>query len=199
MLNVLAILLNIIILLSGLALYGNYTTGLPTEIGSGMVASGLAALILVLYQIASGAVENRDQQFLDVVTQMGLRAFYMRRPNFATTAEPPTYRGAQRIQILELTGNTVFQSLQPGEWAGWAPDSNIQVLLQDPLHPPGPWTFTNHRDYEESNTIGQDLNQIRAFIKKFGVREQFGSKGQYELRLTRAMPTISYFRIDDVI
>jgi hypothetical protein len=73
------------------------------------------------------------------------------------------------------------------------------VLLQDPLHPPGTWTFTNHRDFEEGNTIGADLGKVYDFILKFGIDQQFRGGGSYELRLSRAMPTICYFRIDDCI
>jgi hypothetical protein len=83
-LNILAVLLNIIIVLIGLTLYGFYnkTGGLPKEIGSGMVASGLAALILVLYQIASNAVENRDEALLETAKQVGLDGYYPSRPDF---------------------------------------------------------------------------------------------------------------------
>jgi hypothetical protein len=200
-LNVLAVLLNVIIVLLGLTLYAfNIRTGgLPKEIGSGMVASGLAALILVLYQIASSAVEQREQDVLEVAKGMGLRDYYSHRPDFGFDAEEPSFQGARKIQILELTGHTVFGKIQQGEWGRRCHETTIQVLLQDPLHPPGPWTFTNHRDYEEGNAVGNDLNQVYSFIRKFGVKERFSGGGSWELRLTRAIPTICYFRIDDRI
>jgi hypothetical protein len=200
-LNVLAVLLNVIIVLLGLTLYAfNITTGgLPKEIGSGMVASGLAALILVLYQIASSAVEQREQDVLEVANEIGLRGYYPHRPAFGLDAEEPSFYGARRIQILELTGHTIFGKIQKGEWGRRCHEATIQVLLQDPLHPPGPWTFLNHRDYEEGNSIGTDLDQVYSFITKFGMKEQFSGGGSWELRLTRAIPTICYFRIDDCI
>jgi hypothetical protein len=200
-LNILAVLLNVIIVLLGLTLYAFNITkgGLPKEIGSGMVASGLAALILVLYQIASSAVEQQEQDVLEVAKKMGLSDYYPHRPDFGMDAEEPSFHGARKIQILELTGYTILAKIQRGEWSRRCHRTRIQVLLQDPLHPPGPWTFTNHRDYEEGQAVGTDLNQVHDFIRRFGVSERFPGGGSWELRLTRAMPTICYFRIDDRI
>jgi hypothetical protein len=201
-LNVLAVLLNIIIVLVGLALYGFFreSAGLPREIGSGMVASGLAALILVLYQIASSAVEGQDEGVLGVSKRMGLSGYYSSRPAFGFDKSDFSFKGARTIQVLELSGHTLFAGIEPDEWESQSgAGATIQILLQDPQYPPGPWTFPNNRDYEEGNAIGNDLDEIYAFIDKFGIKSEFPRGGYYELRLTRAMPTISYFRIDDCI
>jgi hypothetical protein len=202
-LNTLAVLLNIIILLIGLALYGfyNQTEGLQKEIGSGMVASGLAALILVLYQIASSAVQGRDDERLRVAERVGLEAYYSSRPDFGFGQKNEfTFAGARKIQILELTGATLFGNIEKDDWLRrLTPETTVQILLQDPLHPPGAWTFLNHRDFEEGNAIGSDLIKVYDFVNKFDAHHQFARGGSFELRLSRAMPTICSFRIDDCI
>jgi hypothetical protein len=70
-------------------------------------------------------------------------------------------------------------------------------MLLHPLWPPGTWTFADQRDYEEQHGPNTDLQQINDFVKKFGRKSSLPGGGSFEVRLTRTMPTISYFRIDD--
>jgi hypothetical protein len=200
-LDVLAVLLNIIIVTSGLAIYAldTYPPGLASAIGSGMVASGLAALILTVYQIASNSVTENEEDLHRVAKVMGLRKVHTRRPDFRMDGENDHLSGARIVEVLAITAHSLFPNIDRGEWAEKCPKAIVRVLLLHPFYPPGSWSFANQRDLEEEHWIGTDAMQINDFVRKFGVISKFKGGGSFELRLARRMPTLSYFRIDDHI
>jgi hypothetical protein len=186
--------LNLIILMLGLVLFlikGQLASGL----GIGLIASGITGLLLSLYYMSDLIFSEKATQSADAAERLGLMMVLDRRPHWRIREEP-TFMTAREIDILEVSCYTLtFPNLKE-DWDACRA-RRIRVLILDPLFPDPAMSFAGFRDAVEhrpgSNEI---LIEVRDFIRKFGSGTE---GGRFEVRLSRTMPTLSYFRFDSRI
>ena len=194
MLSYLYVSLNVIILLIGFVLFlikGQLTNGL----GIGLIASGITGLLLSLYYMVDLIFSEKVTQFADAAERLGLITVLDRRPHWRIREEPD-FMKASEIDILEVS---CYSLTYPNLRADWdaCRAKRIRVLLLDPLFPDTNTSFASFRDAAEHRPGSNEvLIEVRDFIRKFGPGTE---GGKFEVRLSRTMPTLSYFRLDSRI
>lgn len=184
--------LNILILLMGISFFaagGEFGTGL----GIALIASGVTGLLLSLYHMADRFWSEQVSQSVEAAGELGLIEVLDRRPLWRIS-ETPAFLRATEIDILEISGYTLTFPNIKEDWSSCRA-RKIRVLLLDPVFPGKDDGFAAHRDAAEHRAGSYEiLIEVRDFIRKFGAG---APEERFEVRLTQAMPTLSYFRMDN--
>jgi len=139
----------------------------------------------------------------EVAKRVGLDECYERRPD--PDIEREVLQATDRVDILEVSMDTM-RELDRSDWLNCR--AEVRIILLDPLFPRGQTTLASLRDEEEEQGKNAILNEIRKVLMSLpkewmGDEEGDSEEGAKEkakprVKLARVMPTMSYFRIDDV-
>ena len=186
------------------------------EIGGSVVAAGVIALLAfltygdllgrrrqaqldehgeALEEVKASCKRLEDRRKRDeVAVRVGLDECYDRRPD--PEIEEAVLQATETVDILEVSMDTM-RELDGSDWLNC--EAKVRIILLDPLFPKGTKTLASLRDKEEEQGSNAILGEIRKVLRSLPEDWMGDGKGKKsQVRLARVMPTMSYFRIDDV-
>lgn len=147
-----------------------------------------------IHRAITAGVEQAVSEF-HAARQIGLSGFDIGRP--IDEINKSALQALKRVDILEVSLKTM-QNITLTQWQSC--QANVRIILLDPLFPKD-HPLACQRDREEEQAEGQILKEIHSILKTFPPEwlsnEDDGSVGK-QVKLAQVMPTLSYFRIDDV-
>lgn len=186
-------------------------------IGGNIVAAGVIALLAflifgdlsgrrrqaqldkheaLLEEVKTSCTRLEDHKKRDeVAKRIGLVDCYERRPD--PEIEEAVKQASHRVDILEVSMDTM-RELGPTDWLNC--EGDVRIILLDPLFPEGQQTLASLRDEEEEQGKNAILSEIRKVLRSLP-KEWMGDADkdtESRVRLARVMPTMSYFRIDEM-
>lgn len=190
------LLINILGIVGGLLLVSQQHHPLEMTIGAGAVSSFIVSLLIGVYYLLQEVLTTNEENRALQAAEFGFRGYLPQRP-FWQIAREPAFVKASQIDILEISAHTITQHNEDQDWKRlMASTKRMRVLLLDPLYP-ARVPFAVSRDEEEGRAGTQEIyTEVCEFLRKFGAGT---SVENFEVRLARCMPTISYFRWDETV
>jgi len=155
-------------------------------------------------------VEKRDGRLLDLVREglregftevspvfdsafrVGLTEVYEYRPTSQINQEVIQARNV--VHILEISLHSM-REISASDWVRCRAE-DLRIIVLDPLFPTTR-PLAAQRDLEESRQHGTILEEIHDLLYRLPA-DWFPADRNPRVKLARTMPTLSYFRIDDV-
>jgi hypothetical protein len=196
LLYVVYFLINLLGIIGGLLLVSQQHHPLEMTIGAGAVSSFIVSMLIGIYYLLEKVLEARETRQGLQLQEYGLLGYLKQRP-FWKIAYEPAFMSASRIDVLEVSAHTISQHNDEQDLQRLVNSSQkIRVLLLDPLYP-AKAPFAESRDEEEGRAGTREiLTEVCEFLRKFGAG---APDDKFEVRLSRTMPTISYFRWDGTV
>jgi hypothetical protein len=162
-------------------------------IGTGFIATGVAGEVLFLYVALSDATRSR----LELFTQAGLLKIF-RHPSVRMREEyDRRLAEAKELDVLGF-GQSSFRQDYFNQFQQLSNRAAVRIVLIDPDFPTKHYSLADLRDAEEGNREGQIRSDVEEFLKV--TKRTVGlNREQFKVRIFRAIPSISIFRIDDAI
>jgi hypothetical protein len=190
------LLINVLGIVGGLLLVSQQHHPLEMTIGAGAVSSFIVSLLIGVYYLLQEVITTHQTNQALQAAEFGFRGYLPQRP-FWQIARDAAFVEASHIDILEVSAHTISQHNEDQDWQQlMASTKRMRVLLLDPLYPARA-PFAVARDEEEGRAGTQEIyTEVCEFLRKFGAGT---SVDNFEVRLARCMPTISYFRWDRTV
>ncbi len=166
---------------------------LAEGIGGSLIATGIAGEVLFLYVKMSESVQAR----LELFTIAGLLKIFPHRSVRIREEYDSRLKVAREVDVVGF-GQSSFREDYRDRFLQLSQQAIVRIVLIDPDYPSPTQSFAAIRDREEGNTSGQIKNDVEAF--EHTVKNIPGlDKTRFRTRRLRAIPSVSIFRIDDVI
>lgn len=162
-------------------------------IGGSLIATGVAGEVLFLYVMMSDSLRSR----LELFTKAGLVKIFPHRSVRIRDEYERLLTDAKEIDILGF-GQSSFRQDFHHRFRDISKHARVRVLLIDPNFPNRQNSIANIRDTEEGNNVGQIREDVEAFERTLNQIDGI-DRSQFQIRHLRALPSISIFRIDDLI
>jgi hypothetical protein len=152
----------------------------------------------LLNEVKDSCARLEDHKKRDeVAKRIGLDDCYERRPD--PEIEQAVLQATDRVDILEVSMDTM-RELDSSDWLNCR--AEVRIILLDPVFPENQKTLADLRDEEEEQGKNSILSEIRTVLRSLP-EEWMGDDEEEEeeesrVRLAKVMPTMSYFRIDDM-
>jgi hypothetical protein len=170
-----------------------FSKGVTEGIGSGFLATGVAGEILFLYVMVSDATRTR----LELITQAGLLKIFPHRSVRMREEYDARLKEAKEIDVLGF-GQSSFRQDYSSQFNELSTHAIVRIILIDPDFPSPQCSMADLRDREEGNHNNQIRGDVAEFIRV--IRQISGlNKSRFNVRLFRAIPSVSIFRIDNTI
>lgn len=167
--------------------------GVAEGIGSAFIATGVAGEVLFLYVMLSDATRAR----LELFSQAGLLKVFPHRSVRMREEYDALLKDAKEVDVLGF-GQSSFRQDYSDQFKQLSSHATLRIILVDPDFPVPQNSFADLRDGEEGNRAGQIRRDVEEFLKV--VRQTPGlSRTRFKIKLFRAIPSVSLFRIDDLI
>ncbi len=162
------------------------------SVGSSMIAAGIAGMVVFFYVLAT----TRTSDALEVLRGAGLKNVFPARSVLIRKQYDDRLKSAtERLDVIGF-GLRALREDYGDSFSAWSAKFPVRILLIDPEYPASPHTFARIRDAEEKTRVGEIETDVKAFVK---ASSQVVNRGNFQVRLYRAIPSINYFRIDDDI
>jgi hypothetical protein len=162
-------------------------------IGGGLIGSGIIGEILFLYVATSESTRAR----LEALLEAGLVKVFPSRSVRIRDEYEHRIKNAKEIDILGF-GQSSFREDYQERFEQLSKQARLRVMLLDPDYPSRENSLADIRDREEGNASGQIRTDVELF--ESAVKKLVGSnRPNFKVRRLRAIPSVSIFRIDDVI
>ncbi|MEF2546258.1 hypothetical protein VQ045_03685 [Aurantimonas sp. E1-2-R+4] len=166
---------------------------LGQSVGSGLLATGIAGLVLYLYVRSSERMQSR----LEVITEAGITNVFRHRSVRIKEQYNARLRKAKQIDIIGL-GLSSFREDYAREFGEWSRRAKVRILLIDPDFPTKSQSLADFRDIEEGGTKGEIRNAVEAFEAEVAQHGDIDAC-RFKMRRMRTIPAINLLRIDDEI
>ena len=166
---------------------------LGESLGSGLLATGIAGLVLYLYVRATESVQKR----LDIITEAGLINVFRHRSMRIKGEYDSRLQTASRIDLIGL-GLSSFREDYKAQFAEWSQKARIRIILLDPDFPSADHSLADLRDLEEGGKRGEIRADVEAFIAEVSGNRKIDTT-RLEIRTASIIPAINLLRIDDEI
>jgi hypothetical protein len=166
---------------------------LGESLGSGLLATGIAGLVLYLYVRSTEQLQSQ----LDVIAKAGLIGVFRHRSIRIKEHYDSRLRQARRVDLIGL-GLSAFREDYAGEFAEWSRRAQVRILLIDPEFPTRAQSLADFRDLEEGGTKGEIRSDVAAFEAAIA-RDPGIDRAKFQVRRMRAIPAINLLRIDEEI
>lgn len=166
---------------------------LSQSLGSGLLATGIAGLVLYLYVRSTERLQRR----LEVITEAGIASVFRHRSVRIKEQYDVRLHRAKRIDLIGL-GLSSFRDDYKRDFAEWSRRAKIRILLIDPEFPTKAQSLADFRDLEEGGSKGE----IRADVEAFEAEVRGNAdidQTRFQIRRMRSIPAINLLRIDDEI
>ena len=166
---------------------------LAQSLGSGLLATGIAGMVLYLYVRMSEQTQNR----LEVITAAGITGVFRHRSVRIKEQYDERLRSAKRIDLIGL-GLSSFREDYARQFAEWSRRAKVRILVLDPDFPSRNHSLADCRDLEEGGAKGEIRADVEAFLRAVAGNVDI-DRARFEVRKMRSIPAINLLRIDDEI
>lgn len=189
---------HLLLLLLGSVLLGSdnlfgFSKTITEGVGASLVAAGVTGEVLFLYVLVSESTRAR----LELFTEAGLLKIFPHRSVRMREEYDSRLKGAREVDILGF-GQSSFREDYSNRFRELSSQAVFRILLIDPGFPSSENNFASLRDAEEGNYPGKIQNDVQEFIRMAKQVIEL-DKSRFKIRTCKAIPSISLFRIDDVI
>jgi hypothetical protein len=162
-------------------------------VGSSLVATGAAGIVLFLYVRTTDELRHR----LEIVTKAGLKTIFRHRAAPIKPEYDSRLAQARRIDVIGW-GLSSFREDYGHEFGAWAARAHVRILMVDPDYPSRRHSLADLRDREENRPTGDIRRHVESFANMLG-ELRLQQSPTFEVRLMRAIPAINMLRADDEI
>jgi hypothetical protein len=160
-------------------------------IGLSVVAAGVTGLVLFGWVLISDTLRNRVQ----VLDNFGIHDYF----DTNTTPIRGEYasrltKSSRSIDVLGLGLNKLRQDFGQ-QFAGWAENGKVRIILTDPLFPTAELSYADQRGSEERDPAGAVRSQVESWISDTARLRQ-SKPNNFEVRLATCLPTITLVKVD---
>jgi hypothetical protein len=161
-------------------------------VGASLIAAGLAGWVVFVYMLVA-----RDQaERLQLINQFGLvSAFEARSVRIKSEYDARLATAKEQIDLIGFGLHSLRQDYADA-FASWATRAKVRILLIDPEYPEPRTKLADLRDEEEGEKKGTIRQDVRDFVRIAGSVTRT-SRGRFQMRLYRCLPSVNIFRIDD--
>lgn len=170
-----------------------FGTTLAQSVGSGLLATGIAGMVLYLYIRLTERMQNK----LEVIASAGISSVFPHRSVRIKEQYDRRLRSAKRIDLIGL-GLSSFREDYASEFAEWSRKAKVRILLLDPNFPTKAQSLADYRDLEEGGAKGEIRADIEAFQAAVDADANIDCS-RFQVRRMRSIPVINLLRIDDEI
>lgn len=162
-------------------------------IGSSLIATGAAGILLFIYVQKTDAIQKR----LAVFSDAGLATVFRLRAAQIKPEYDSRLRDAREIDVIGW-GLSNFREDYGGQFEEWSKRAKVRILIVDPDYPNRKSSIADIRDKEENRPVGDIKRHVDAF-QVLLVEKGLAGSASFQVRLMRALPAINLLRADDEI
>ena len=160
-------------------------------VGSSLVATGLAGLLLFL----NVWLLQEDLHRLALIRKFGLlQAFELRGVPIRGEYDDRLKQARESIDIMGF-GLRALREDYRDEFPKWASKAKVRILLIDPQFFDDDHSLAKQRDQEENDRHGKIAEDVRAFVRECASLLK-RPESRFQVRLFRCLPSVNVFRID---
>ena len=163
------------------------------SLGTGLIATGIAGLVLYLY--IRTTFDPQDK--LQILTDAGLTNVFRYRSMRIKAEYDRRLEKARQIDLIGY-GLKAFREDYSEEFIAWSGRAYVRILLTDPDFPSTQHSFANIRDAEENRQVGETRESVLTFEQEVNGLEHL-DRTRFQIRRMPTIPTINLLRIDDEI
>ncbi len=163
------------------------------SLGTGLIATGIAGLVLYLYVRSTFALQDK----LQILTDAGLTNVFRHRSMRIKAEYDRRLEKAKQIDLIGY-GLKAFREDYSEQFIAWSRKAHVRILLTDPDFPSTQYSFANIRDAEENRQVGETCESVLTFEQEVNGLEQLDRK-RFQIRRMPTIPAINLLRIDDEI
>jgi hypothetical protein len=198
------ILLHVVIFLSGvivtiLASWIEQTSNIPAAIsqalGVSVSAAGIVGWFMALYIRRFENVSNLQNIF----GRAGLsNVFEARQVRIKEEYDKRLRTFNQHVDVMGYGLSNFLQDYRD-HFLTWAERGQVRILIVDPDFPNSELCFADLRDTEEEDQQGTIVRQVETFLEFYKRNDTLYHSEKFSVRLYKAIPSISFMRIDDAL
>jgi hypothetical protein len=182
-----------VLFLSSSAIQTALPQGVALGIGGSLVATGIAGASLFLYILMGEGLRSR----IAAIAQAGITNVFSARSVKIQNEYHERLKSARQIDLVGY-GLSAFRQDYVQDFVAWSHRATVRILLIDPDFPSPENRIVDQRDREEKHPVGQTRNDILEFEKAVSELKEL-RRDRFQVRRTRAIPSINLFRIDNEI
>jgi hypothetical protein len=163
-----------------------------SSVGYSLIAAGISGSLLYIYAI----IDIKKKQKLDRLNSLGIiDIFPVRAAEIKNEYDSRLNKAKKRVDIIGF-GLRALREDYGQKFPEWAARFEIRILLSHPNFPTKTNPFGKIRDMEEGeSTTGKISREVKDFC--FSCSEMIEKTESFSVKLSKAIPSINYFRIDD--
>lgn len=162
-------------------------------IGSSLIATGVAGVVLFLYISRTETLSTR----LSAIQRSGLKDIFPGRSVVIRDKYEERLKSAREIDIMGF-GLSSLREDHLYHFVQWSYRANVRIILIDPTYPSSDYSYSSQRDMEEGNPNGRIAGEVRKFIDETKSLPGL-NRSRFRIRLMRALPSTNVFRVDDEV
>jgi hypothetical protein len=166
---------------------------LGESVGSGLLATGIAGMVLFLYVRSSETLQNR----LELILDAGFVNVFRHRSVRIKEHYDTRLHNAKQVDLIGL-GLSAFREDYAREFANWSHRAQVRILLIDPDFPSSQHSLADLRDLEEGGKAGEIRSDVEVFEAEVRGNQDI-DRGRFQIRRMRTIPAINLLRIDNEI
>lgn len=160
-------------------------------IGTSLIATGAAGFVVYSYV----RIVHQTAERLQILTQFGfVRAFAGRSVQIKPEYDRRLSHASEQIDIMAF-GLRALREDYRDSFVDWSRRAKVRILLIDPHAPIQATSYADQRDIEERNPPGTIRADVRQFLN--AVHQVNPPTDRFEIRLSKTLPSVNIFRIDD--
>ena len=163
------------------------------SLGTGLIATGIAGLVLYLYVRSTFDLQDK----LQIITDAGLTNVFRHRSMRIKPEYDRRLRKAKQIDLIGY-GLKAFREDYSQEFPDWSRRADVRILLTDPEFPSRQRSFADIRDAEENRLVGETRESVLIFEQEVDELANL-DRARFQIRRMPTIPAINLLRIDDEI
>lgn len=163
-----------------------------TAIGFGLIATGIAGLVIFLWVYLSDRWFDRIERF----DQFGLIGVHAERgPQLRMEYEDRLNRARKSIDVLGFGLRSLREDFH-ADFERWAVSAKVRILLIDPDFPGAGHTYAEQRDREENDKPGAIASHVSEFARAAS-KVAAAYPDRFQVKVYRCLPAVTIFRVDN--
>lgn len=164
---------------------------LMMSIGSSLIATGAAGMVLYLYVY----LQENNRERLDSMEMSGIIKILKARSVVIRDEYTARIEAAKNIDIIGY-GLSAFREDYKDKFAEFSKTKGLRILVPHPDFPSRNSSFCHIRDSEEFSHDGKIEADIKAFISQYKENKNI-DRNNFQIRYMKTIPTLNIFRTDD--
>jgi hypothetical protein len=162
-------------------------------IGAGLVAGGVAGIVLFLHVHTTDSLKER----LEIFSDAGMLRIFRHRSVRIKEEYDRRLAEADEIDVLGW-GLSAFREDYHAQFAQWSHRATVRILIIDPDFPNPNCSLADIRDAEEGRPVGDIRQHVDAFKAAIGALPNL-NRVRFHVRQMNALPAINLLRANNEI